>query len=68
MRKFNEHHARLMKANELASLECMAQEDIFNEETAEAPDAARVAVAQAEVNRCKMDLRAISTEQREALN
>jgi len=35
----------------------MAQEDLADEWTAEPPDAARIAVAQAELDRCKKNLR-----------
>ena len=40
-----------MKANELESLKCMAQEDLADEWTAEPPD------AEAELDRCKKNLR-----------
>ena len=57
MRKFVDNQARSMKSNELESLKHMAQEDLDDERAAEPPDAARFAVAQAELDRCKKDLR-----------
>ena len=58
MRKFVDNQARSMKSNELESLiKHMAQEDLDDERAAEPPNAARIAVAQAELGRCKKDLR-----------
>ena len=57
MRKFVDNQARSMKSNELESLKHMAQEDLDDERAAEPPNAARIAVAQAELDRCKKDLR-----------
>ena len=52
-----DNQARSMKSNELESLKHMAQEDLDDERAAEPPNAARIAVAQAELGRCKKDLR-----------
>jgi hypothetical protein len=58
MRKFVDNQARSMKSNELESLiKHMAQEGLDDERAAEPPNVARIAVAQAELDRCKEDLR-----------